>query len=93
MHEPDGGSLLKSRETLFLRYFFVTKEVSKKASLAAMAGFIAILRLRSAQAPGRALLIDQISRAYDGKVVSIVRKEPGLERAEPVSATVSGRLV
>jgi hypothetical protein len=58
-----------------------------------MAGFVAILRLRSAQAPGRALPIDQIARAYDGKVVSIGRKEPGPERAEPVYATVSGPLV
>jgi hypothetical protein len=60
-------------------------EVTKKSSLAAMAGFVATR--------GRALPIDQISRAYDGKVVSIGRKEPGPERAEPVSATVPGRLV
>jgi hypothetical protein len=70
---------------IVLRYFFVAKEVTKKASLAAMAGFVATR--------GRALPIDQISRAYDGKVVSIDREEPGPERAEPVSATVSSRLV
>jgi hypothetical protein len=70
---------------IVLRYFFVAKEVTKKASLAAMAGFVATR--------GRALPIDQISRAYDGKVVSTSRKEPGPERAEPASATVFDRLV
>ena len=71
--------------SIVLRYFFVAKEVTKKASLAAMAGFVATR--------DRVLPIDQISRAYDGKVVSIGCKEPGPERAEPVSATVSSRLV
>ena len=80
----------------------MAKEVTKKASLAAMARSIAIPRLRSAQAPGRVLPIDRISRAYDLKVASIGRKEPPRlrsvqaqpeGRAEPELAMVWDRLV
>ena len=51
-----------------LGYFFVAKEVTKKASLAAMAGFVATR--------GRVLQFYQNSRAFDLMVTLAGRKEP-----------------
>jgi hypothetical protein len=83
--QANCGLLIKVVRNMGVCYFFVAKEGTKKASLAAMAGFVATR--------GRVLPIDQISRAYDEKMASISRKEPGPERAEPESATILDRLV
>ena len=68
-----------------MRYFFVAKEVTKKASLAAMAGFV-VTR-------GRVLQFYQNSRAYDLMVTLAGRKEPPApDRAESGFATALDRL-